>query len=124
MAVLVMLNNYMHDLMTALFAVSAAAAWLLLRSAPMCQAPEALRPVARGLVRIGVFSLIWTLLGGIVRALAYERYEWMESAGRAQVPALVVKHVILVSLVISGLVMLHRVRRLAAANGPEEGSSS
>jgi len=115
MAVMVMLNNYMHDLMTAVFAVSAVAAWLLLRSDAMRRAPEALRPVARGLVRLGMFSLAWILLGGVVRALAYRKYEWMESVGRAQVPALVVKHVILVSLVITGIVVLLRTRRLMAS---------
>ncbi len=115
MAVLVMLNNYLHDVMTAVFAVSALAAWFLLRSAGMREAPGALRPVVRGLVRVGLFSLAWTLLGGVLRMLAYEKYEWMEAAGRGQVLALVVKHVILVSLVILGLVVLHKVRRLAAA---------
>lgn len=115
MAVLVMLNNYLHDLMTALFAVSALAAWFLLRSAPMREAPEALRPVARGLIRVGIFSLAWTLLGGVARALAYREYEWMEAVGRAQVPALVVKHIILVTLVVIGLVVLQKVRRLARA---------
>lgn len=115
MAVLVMLNNYMHDLMTALFAVSVLAAWFLLRSAPMREAPDAIRPVATGLIRVGLFSLAWTLLGGVARALAYEKYEWMEAVGRAQVPALVVKHVILVTLVVAGLLILNKVRRLARA---------
>jgi len=117
MAVLVMLNNYMHDLMTAVFAVSAVAAWLLLRSTAMHDAPEAMRPVARGLIRLGLFSLLWVLLGGVVRALAYRKYEWMESVGRAQVPALVLKHVILVSLVIAGVVVLLKARRLIASPG-------
>lgn len=110
MAVLVMLNNYMHDLMTALFAVSAIAAWFLLRSDAIRKAPDALSPVVHGLVRVGLFSLVWTLLGGGVRAMAYERYEWMEAAGKAQVPALIVKHVILVSLVVAGVVVLYKVR--------------
>ena len=39
----------------------------------------------------------------------------MEAAGRGQVVALVFKHVILVSLVVAGLVLLRRVRRLAWA---------
>jgi hypothetical protein len=111
MAVLVMLNNYLHDLATALFAVSALAAFLLLRSPATREAPAALQPVVAGLVRVGFIALAWTLAGGVVRALAYRRYEWMEAVGRDQVPALVVKHVILVSLVVAGLVVLRRVRR-------------
>ncbi len=113
MAILVMLNNYLHDLATAVFAVSALAAWFLLRSQAARSAPDALRPVIDSLVKVGVFSLVWTLAGGVVRSLAFRRYEWMEAAGRSQVPVLIVKHIILVTLVITGLVVLHRVRRLA-----------
>jgi hypothetical protein len=120
MAVLVMLNNYLHDLATAVFAVSALAAYLLLRSPAISDASEALRPVTTGLTRAGIFSLAWILLGGVIRALAYRRYEWMEAAGRGQVVALVVKHVILVSLVIVGLVVLFKVRRLGRIGGKEE----
>jgi hypothetical protein len=113
MAVLVMLNNYMHDLATAVFAVSAIAAYILLRAPAARDSGAALRPVVNGLVKVGIFSLIWTLLGGVVRSLAYKKYEWMEAVGRDQVPALVVKHVIMVSLVIMGIVVLYKVRRLA-----------
>ncbi len=110
-----MLNNYMHDLATAVFAVSALAAWFLLRSRAAGSAPDALRPVIDGLVRVGLLALAWTLAGGVIRALAFRRYEWMEAAGRSQIPALVVKHVILAALVVTGLVVLIRVRRLGRA---------
>jgi hypothetical protein len=122
MAIAVMLNNYLHDLATAVFAVSALAAYLLHRSLTMSQAPDSLRPVADGLVKVGILALAWTLLGGAIRALAYRRYEWVEAAGRDQVTALMVKHVILVSLVIAGLVVLYRVHRLARLGEVREGS--
>lgn len=120
MAILVMLNNYLHDLATAVFAVSALAAWFLLRSQAARSAPDALRPVIDSLVKVGIFSLVWTLAGGVVRSLAFRRYEWMEAAGRSQVPVLIVKHIILVTLVITGLIVLHRVRRLARVEIQEE----
>ena len=119
-AVLILLNNYLHDLATAVLAVSALAAWFLLRTPAARRAPEAMRPVARGLVRTGLVALAWTLAGGVVRALAYREYEWMEAAGRGQVPALVVKHVVLVSLVGLGLAVLWRVHRLLG-RAPEGG---
>ena len=120
MAILVMLNNYLHDLATAVFAVSALTAWFLLRSQAARSAPDALRPVIDSLVKVGIFSLVWTLAGGVVRSLAFRRYEWMEAAGRSQVPVLIVKHIILVTLVITGLIVLHRVRRLARVEIQEE----
>jgi hypothetical protein len=117
MAILVMLNNYFHDLATAIFAVSAVAAWLLYRSRALQQAPEAVEPVAAGLVKVGIAALAWTLLAGLVRGATYREYEWVEAAGRGQVPVLVLKHVILASLVAAGLFVLYRVHRLARAVG-------
>ena len=127
MAILVMFSNYFHDLATAIFAVSAVTAYLLQRTLAMQTAPAAvqsvdrsLRPVVRGVQRMGYYSLAWTLLFGSIRGLTYREYEWVEAAGRNQVPALVVKHFFLVALVITGVVFLYRLRRLqAAAEGAE-----
>jgi len=120
MAILVMLNNYFHDLATAIFAVSAIAAWLLYRSRALQQAPAAVRPVAAGLVKVGIASLAWTLLAGMIRGITYREYEWVEAAGRGQVPVLVLKHVILVSLVAAGVFVLVRVHRLARTGGAQQ----
>ena len=120
MAVVIMINNYLHDLATAVFAVSALAAYFLLRSPASREAGLALQPVVNGLVRVGFFALAWTLAGGVVRALAYRQYEWMEAVGREQVPALIVKHVILVSMVIAGLVVFYHVRRLVRVDETQE----
>jgi hypothetical protein len=121
MAILVMLNNYLHDLATAVFAVSAITAYLLRRSIAARGASETLQPVVRGVVRVGIASLIWTLLFGFVRGLTYREYEWVEAAGRDQVPALVAKHVILICLVIAGCVALYRLYRLGPV--PEQASA-
>jgi putative copper export protein len=120
MAILVMLNNYLHDLATAVFAVSALVAYFLLRSPSLRSSQAALQPVISGLVRVGLFSLAWVLVGGMVRGLTYREYEWMEAAGRGQVPVLVVKHIILVSLVTVGLVVLYRVHRVGRGVGERE----
>jgi len=120
MAVLVMMNNYMHDLATAVFGVTALTSYFLLQSRSAREAPAAIQPVVRSLVKVGTIALIWTLAGGVVRALAYKRYEWVEAVGKAQVPALILKHVILVSFVVLGVLVLRRVRRLVPAVGQEE----
>jgi hypothetical protein len=123
-AILVMLNNYFHDLSTAVFAVSAIAAWLVVRSQAMEQAPAAVRPLAAGLVKVGIASFVWTLLGGWIRGITYREFEWVEAAGRGQVPVLVLKHVILFSLVVVGIVVHYRVhRRLRAEGAAEPGST-
>ena len=119
-----MLNNYLHDLATAVFAVSAVAAYLLRRSLAMRAAPDALQPVVTGLLRVGIVSLLWTLFFGIIRSLTYRQYEWVEAAWRDQVAALVVKHVILVTLVTIGLVVLYRLHRLGRSGDALEPSPS
>jgi len=123
MAILVMLSNYLHDLATAIFAVSAVAAYLLRRSLAMQAAPATVQPLVQGIVRFGTFSLVCTLILGFVRGITYRKYEWVEAAGRDQVTVLVVKHVILVALVIAGLVMLYRLRRLDRSPGAAEAGS-
>ncbi len=92
--------------------MSAITAYLLRRSLAMQEAPTCLEPVVRGVVRTGYVALAWTLVFGFVRGLTYREYEWAEAAGRDQVAALVVKHVILVALVLAGCAFLHRLHRL------------
>jgi hypothetical protein len=122
MAILVMLNNYFHDLSTAVFAVSALGAWFLYRSQAMQKAPDAVLPVAAGLVKVGIVSLAWTLLGGMMRGVTYREYEWVEAAGRGQVPVLVLKHVLLVCVVTAGVIILYRVHRLRRSQEEEAAS--
>ena len=112
MAILVMFSNYFHDLATAIFAVSAVTAYLLQRTLAMQTAPAVVQPVVRGIQRMGYYALAWTLVFGSFRGITYREYEWVEAAGRDQVPVLVVKHVILVCLVVAGIVVLARLRRL------------
>jgi hypothetical protein len=63
---------------------------------------------------------VWTLLGGWIRGITYREYEWMEAAGREQVPVLVLKHVILFALVVVGIVVHYRVHRLLRTEAAAE----
>ena len=111
-AVLVMLNNYFHDLAVAFLFASTLLAHVVLRYWP----GRPSRDVAKVLTRIAWVSLAWVLLGGIVRVIFYKEYEWLPKAGTAQVPALMAKHVVLVVLTVWGLLGVVRLnRRLADA---------
>ena len=99
-AVLVMMNNYFHDLAVAFLFASSLMAHLVLRESagrPSARLVRTLRRVAWG-------SLAWVVLGGIVRVIFYKEYEWLPKAGTAQVPALMVKHVVMVGLTVWGLI--------------------
>lgn len=118
-AILVMLNNLFHDFAVALLFASLLVLSFIYRKTRE-QGP--LNPVARELAATfnKVVYACWAviILAGIVRTLAYERFEWSDAAGRGQVAALVVKHMILVSLVVWGTYIQIRLRkRLKAEAG-------
>jgi len=116
-ALLVMLNNFFHDLAVAFLFASSLMSHLVLRhwpGAPSRRLAEILRRVAWG-------SLVWVLLGGAIRAWFYEEYEWLPSAGRNQVPVLVIKHIVLGIITLWGLVGVVKLERLI--RGRVEGSS-
>ena len=109
-ALLVMMNNYFHDLAVAFFFASSLMAHFVVRHWPG-------RPSSRlGLLleRVAWGSLAWVLLGGVVRVIFYKEYEWLPKAGTAQVPALMVKHVVMVGLTVWGVVGVLRLKRALA----------
>ena len=106
-ALVVMLNNYFHDLAVAFLFASTLMAHLVVRNWPG-RTPERL---ARSLMRVAWGSLIWVMLGGVVRVIFYKEYEWLPKAGTAQVPALMAKHILMVSLTSWGLIGMLRLRR-------------
>jgi phosphate/sulfate permease len=120
--VALMMNNYFHDVATALLAASAVALWVMLRryeAGP--RGPDAARyflELQAAMAKLARFSLAWIVLGGIPRTIWYGEFEWANAAGRAQVTALVVKHVVALALVIGGAVFWRRLaRRVAAVRG-------
>jgi len=107
-AILIMMNNYLHDVATALLISSGFAMWMIMKK---YEESGKTHPLVDGyLVRIydamtnlAKISLIWIFLGGIPRVVGYRRFEWMEAAGRGQIPALIVKHIILGTMVGIGI---------------------
>ncbi len=120
-----MMNNYFHDVATALLLASAVALWVMLRrydAGP--RGPDAARyflELHRAMTRLARFSLAWIVLGGIPRTIWYGEFEWANAAGRGQVAALVVKHVIAFAFVAGGAVLWARLRRRVAAVRAELG---
>lgn len=114
MGVLVMLNNYLHDVATALLLASATTVWILAQQKR--RATE--RAVAafyvqayRRLTRLAQVALVWILVGGVPRLLAYRQYEWANAAGMDQVPVLVAKHILLGTIVVWGAILWRRLGR-------------
>lgn len=115
--VALMMNNYFHDVATALLLASAVALYAMLRAWERDGRPEAARffVVIHGrMTKLARFSLAWIVLGGIPRTIWYGEFEWANAAGRGQVAALVVKHVVAAGFVAAGAWLWVRLRRRVA----------
>ena len=113
-----MMNNYLHDVATALLVASGVALWVMLRrfdAGP--RGPDAARyflELHASMARLARISLAWIVLGGIPRTIFYVDFEWANAAGRGQVAALAVKHVVAFAFVAAGAWRWARLRRRVA----------
>ncbi len=100
-----MMNNYFHDVATALLITSAVVILFLARTAERTGEVEAIRyfvdlyPKLTILARI---SLSWIAVGGVIRLLTFVDFEWAAAVGKDQVPALVLKHIVIFTVVGTG----------------------
>lgn len=105
LGVFIMLNNYLHDVATALLAASGVTMLIIVRRYGNNTNPDVtdyfLR-IYKGITRLAKFSLCWILIGGIPRTIFYKEFEWANAVGKSQVPALIVKHVIAFIFVCTG----------------------
>lgn len=110
LAVLIMINNYFHDLATAMLAASGFA-MLGIRNLLEEQPDKTIsRKMYRQMSILAVISLLWTLLGGIPRTIYFKRLEWWDAAGKGIIPALIVKHILMVAVVFQGVNSWRRLR--------------
>jgi hypothetical protein len=113
MAILVLLNNFLHDFSAAGWLFGAVFLWGLLREpVPAGEAGRLVRRALRLDLRLMSWSLAGIVLFGAVRALAYRQYEWNAAAGENQILLLVIKHVILTGVFVWGLIYFLRARRI------------
>lgn len=112
--VALMMNNYFHDVATALLAASAFTLWALAKlqdERPGEAHPQFFLAAYRRMAALAKFSLVWIVLGGIPRTIFYMDFEWANAAGKGQVPALIVKHILMFILVGLGVWGWHGLRR-------------
>ena len=117
-AIILMMNNYLHDVATALLITTAYVTWVLWNRLSPDAGPDALRYFVRiyyRSVRLAWFSFFWIIVCGIPRVIYYKDFEWANMAGRGQVPALIVKHIVAFSLVAGGIALWSRVRKEVVA---------
>jgi hypothetical protein len=114
LGVAIMMNNYFHDMATGLLVGSGFALHAILRIQTSMDTPQAtlffLR-TNRHMVKLFKFALWWVILGGVPRTIFYTSFEWANAADKLQVPALAVKHVMMFTAVVWGIVAWRRMQK-------------
>lgn len=108
LGVLIMMNNYFHDVATALLLAGGIAMWTIVKKLGDSTEEGVQRyflDIYRSITRLAKFSLYWILIGGVPRILAYKEFEWANAVGKSQVPALIVKHILVFAFVGGGAYM-------------------
>lgn len=116
--VAVMLNNYFHDLATALLMTSGFAAFYLAKAVESAKTKEAVNLFAQLFQRftfIGRIAFVWIIVAGAIRLAAFNTYEWQDAVGKNQIPALILKHLLLFAVVGTGIYTWRRLSREVAA---------
>ena len=113
----IMMNNYFHDVATALLVGSATALWVMVKRYEPTDGPAAGRYLLRinaAMTKLARISLAWIVLGGIPRTIFFMDFEWANAVGKLQVPALVLKHVLIFAMVAAGAWLWLKLRRKIA----------
>lgn len=111
LGVFIMMNNYFHDVATGLLVASGVALWLIMKrfeDTGNRQTKEYFLRIYKGMAGLARFSLCWIILGGIPRTYFYRDFEWANAVERAQVPAIIVKHILAFAFVGAGIYLWYR----------------
>lgn len=112
--VVIMINNYFHDVATALLFAGGVAMWIIVKKFADSQETAVIHyflSIYESMTRLVQVAIIWIILGGIPRTIFYTRFEWANAAGKDQIPALIVKHILMFMLVGGGAWLWFRLSR-------------
>ena len=114
LGVAIMMNNYFHDMATGLLVGSGFALHAIIPIQASMNTPQAtlfFLKTHRQMVKLFKFSLWWVILGGVPRTIFYTSFEWANAAGNHQIAALGVKHVMMFTVVVWGIVAWRRMQK-------------
>ena len=117
LGVAVMMNNYFHDVATAMLAASGYTLYAMVRVQETMNTTTAtvfFLKTHRIMVKFFHFALWWIVIGGVPRTIFFRSFEWNHFADEMQVPALAVKHILMAVLVVWGVVAWRRLKKKVA----------
>ena len=106
LGIIILMNNYFHDVATAMLLASGFIMWIFLKQydsvSKHTETGEFFFKLYTSITKLAKFSLAWIIIGGIPRTIYYTEFEWANAAGKNQIPALVVKHILFFIIVGTG----------------------
>jgi hypothetical protein len=112
--VILMMNNYFHDVATALLLASGIAIWVIYKKFGDSDKPDVREYFLKlydSMTFLVKLSFAWIILGGIPRTYFYTEFEWSHYAGKSQIPALIVKHILAFLFVGAGAYLWINIRK-------------
>lgn len=105
MALLVLLNNFLHDFSAAGWVFGSVLLWMFLRkTAGTNKADELTVALVKIILFLMRISFVGIVVFGVLRTVAYKSYEWSNAAGQGQILLLAIKHVIFTVVFLMGLI--------------------
>lgn len=106
--ILVMMNNYFHDLAAGIVFVCGVAMFAMVKRAEEMGSRE-IKEYFLGiyplLVHIIGGAIIFMLFAGVIRTFTYTDFEWANAVGVGQVYAIIVKHIFLGGIFFYGIAL-------------------
>jgi len=110
--ILIIMNNYFHDVATAVLLSAAVIMWALMKQAEKGD-PADMRTLKRlypRLTRFAQIALVWIIIGGIPRVIFFNTHD-LGAIFDDIAAAIIVKHVFEVAAVLAGVLLWRSVRR-------------
>lgn len=114
MGVFVLMNNYFHDVATAMLLVASLLMMFMIREVERhgnIETKKLFLDVYPKISHIIGGTIVFIIMAGIVRTFTYKDFEWANAVGNEQVPAIIVKHVLVVLFLFFGFRGWIRVHR-------------
>lgn len=106
--ILVMMNNYFHDLAAGIVFVCGVVMFVSAKKVEEMRSKEVKEfflGVYPTLVHIIGGAIIFMLFAGVIRTFTYKDFEWANAVGIGQVYAIIVKHIVLGGIFFYGIVL-------------------
>ena len=107
-ATFLLMNNYFHDVATAMLLACCIVLWVLLKHLDQGQDDVLKRYVAalfRGVTAVFWFSVAWIVASGIVRIATFREFEWFNTTQKNFEAGLLVKYGIAAVMMIVGSIL-------------------